>query len=241
MPLKFDLNVRSLRQSRHIADLRIYLGQRCRHHRIRQLSHQCVCPLFLKGGTNANPVARAGLRALEFYSPEVSRRVPNQWPSFERVHRLASMVKVRLTTRSRSGSSSLRTAHMQARIGITLWLILDGIVELHIERDATNAITNAFVTVDRKALAEGRHKDSMGRLLVELQVRRSIGDAKGATEFIKKLTTPPEEWKGELRDYVLANRSPRKVFVQPNAFVRDGMSVLLRIEPGIELEQGRSS
>jgi dipeptidyl-peptidase-3 len=115
---------------------------------------------------------------------------------------------------------------MQARIGITLWLIRDGVVHLHVDRDtASHAITDAYVTVDRAALADGRATASMGRLLVELQVRRSIGDAEGATDFIRTLTTPPEEWKGDLRDYVLANRTPRKVFVQPNTFVREGAHI----------------
>lgn len=85
----------------------------------------------------------------------------------------------------------------------------------------------------------------MGRLLVNLQVRKSVADGEGAREFYEKLTTPRAGWAGEIRyvgassrpckrgipgsrltgnhsDIVLAKKQPRKVFVQPNTFVADG-------------------
>lgn len=46
----------------------------------------------------------------------------------------------------------------------------------------------------------------MGKLLIELQVRKSTADGEGAKEFYTKLTNPPPEWEGEIRDLVLKKK-----------------------------------
>lgn len=46
----------------------------------------------------------------------------------------------------------------------------------------------------------------MGKLLVQLQVRKSTADGKGAKEFYTDLTKPPPEWEGEIRDLVLKKK-----------------------------------
>ena len=62
--------------------------------------------------------------------------------------------------------------------------------------------------VDRaKVLAEGRA--AAGRLLVELQVRKSTADGAGAREFYTELTTPLPGWDGEVRDLVLRKKQVR--------------------------------
>jgi len=66
----------------------------------------------------------------------------------------------------------------------------------------------------------------MGRLLVQLQVPKSIADGPGARAFYEKLTAPPPEWEGEIRDFVIAKRLPRRKFVQPLTLVKDGDVVL---------------
>ena len=72
------------------------------------------------------------------------------------------------------------------------------------------ALANAYVRVDRaKVLREGRA--AAGRLLVELQVRKSTADGAGAREFYTALTEPFPGWDGELRDLVL-----RKKLVRPS-------------------------
>ena len=55
-----------------------------------------------------------------------------------------------------------------------------------------------------KVLSEG--KNVTGKLLVELQVRKSTADGKGAKEFYTDLTNPPPEWEGEIRDFVLKKK-----------------------------------
>ena len=77
-------------------------------------------------------------------------------------------------------------------------------------------------------LKEGRA--AAGKLLVELQVRKSTADGAGARDFYTKLTTPLDGWEGAIRDVVLRKKQPRKVFVQPNTFV-EGDEVVLKEYP----------
>ena len=71
-----------------------------------------------------------------------------------------------------------------------------------------------------KVLSRG--KEVAGKLLIDLQVRKSTADGAGAREFYKELTTPMAGWDGKIRDIVLKKKLPRKIFVQPNTFVVDG-------------------
>ncbi|KAH9951241.1 aflatoxin-detoxifizyme [Amylocystis lapponica] len=137
-------------------------------------------------------MARAGLRALEFYDP----------------------------TTKKHGQ-----AHMQARLGITQFLVKSGIARLEEVRAADGTLENIYVRVDKaKVLTQGR--DVVGKLLVELQVRKSTADGAGARAFYTELTTPLPGWSDEIRDIVLRKKLPRKIFVQPNTFIVDGEVVL---------------
>ena len=90
----------------------------------------------------------------------------------------------------------------------------------------------------------------MGRLLLEIQVRKSTADGKGATgqfskgcakalgtdaflpaEFYKKLTAPSSHWVEKLRPLVLDKKQPRKIFVQPNTVVDQNGEVVLKEYP----------
>ncbi|KAI1795058.1 aflatoxin-detoxifizyme [Ganoderma leucocontextum] len=116
-------------------------------------------------------------------------------------------------------------AHMQASLGITRHLIKSGIARLEEVRAADGTLENAYVRLDReKVLKEGR--DAVGKLLVNIQVRKSTADGPGAREFYTELTTPSAGWEGELRDLVLRKKLPRKIFVQPNTFVENDEVVL---------------
>lgn len=55
-----------------------------------------------------------------------------------------------------------------------------------------------------KVLTKG--KEVTGRLLIELQVRKSTADGKGAREFYTELTRPLPGWEGEIRDLVLKKK-----------------------------------
>ncbi|KAL5490401.1 hypothetical protein ACEPAI_5234 [Sanghuangporus weigelae] len=116
-------------------------------------------------------------------------------------------------------------AHMQARMGITQHLVRSGIARVEEIRNEAGGLENAYIRVDRaKVFAEGRA--ASGKLLVDLQVRKSTADGVGARAFYTELTTPLPGWDGELRDLVLKRKQPRKAFVQPNTFVVDDEIVL---------------
>ncbi|KAG7098384.1 hypothetical protein E1B28_000342 [Marasmius oreades] len=130
-------------------------------------------------------MARAGLRALEFFDPATKKH---------------------------------GQAHMQARLGITQFLIKHGVARLEEIRGSDGKLENLYVRVDREAvLTKGR--EVAGKLLIELQVRKSTADGAGAREFYTSLTKPLEGWDGEIRDLVLKKKLPRKIFMQPNTFL----------------------
>ncbi|EIN07382.1 aflatoxin-detoxifizyme [Punctularia strigosozonata HHB-11173 SS5] len=137
-------------------------------------------------------MARAGLRALEFYDPVAKKH---------------------------------GQAHMQARLGIFQFLIKEGLATVEEVRGADGKLENLYVRCDKeRVLSHG--KAAVGKLLVDLQVRKSTADGPGARKFYTELTTPFDGWDGEYRDLVIAKKQPRKIFVQPNTFVEDGEVVL---------------
>jgi dipeptidyl-peptidase-3 len=116
-------------------------------------------------------------------------------------------------------------AHMQARLGIAQHLIKGGIARLEEVRGTDGNLEDLFIRVDReKVLSQG--KEVVGKLLVDLQVRKSTADGAGARQFYTQLTTPLSGWDKDIRDIVLKKKVARKLFVQPNTFVRDGEVVL---------------
>ncbi|EGO18571.1 hypothetical protein SERLADRAFT_353218 [Serpula lacrymans var. lacrymans S7.9] len=133
-------------------------------------------------------MARAGLRALEYYDPSTGKH---------------------------------GQAHMQARLGITQFLIKEGIARLEEIKGADGKLENLYVRVDReKVLSQGQ--TVAGKLLIELQVRKSTADGAGARAFYTTLTNPLDGWDKEIRDIVLKKKLPRKILLQPNTFVVDG-------------------
>ncbi|KAG8859362.1 hypothetical protein FRB96_004577 [Tulasnella sp. 330] len=130
-------------------------------------------------------MARAGLRALEFWDPKAKKHLQ---------------------------------AHMQARLGITNFLINEGVAELTEIRAKDGLLENAYIRVDRETVLK-RGREVVGKLLIDLQVRKSTADGEGATTFYTELTNPKEGWEGELRDLVLRKKQPRKIFLQPNTVV----------------------
>ncbi|KAG6328678.1 hypothetical protein ID866_10411 [Astraeus odoratus] len=137
-------------------------------------------------------MARAGLRALEYYDPATKKH---------------------------------GQAHMQARMGITSFMVKEGLVRLEEVRGVDGQLENLYIRVDReKVLAEGR--SIVGKLLLELQVRKSTADGPGARKFYNELTTPLPGWDKEIRDVVLRMKQPRKMMLQPNTFVVNGEVVL---------------
>ncbi|KAF7294939.1 Dipeptidyl peptidase 3 [Mycena indigotica] len=142
-------------------------------------------------------MARAGIRALEFYDPATKKH---------------------------------GQAHMQARLGIMQHLLKSGLVRLEEVRGAYGSLENLYTRVDRdRVLADG--KDVMGKLLIDLQVRKSTADGAGARQFYTELTTPMDIFTSEVRDLVLKKKLARKIFVQPNLFIDANDNVTLKEYP----------
>ena len=60
--------------------------------------------------------------------------------------------------------------------------------------------------VDReKVLSNG--KEVVGKLLIDLQVRKSTADGPGARQFYTQLTTPLPGWDKDIRDVVLKKKT----------------------------------
>ncbi|KAG9316989.1 peptidase family M49-domain-containing protein [Chiua virens] len=133
-------------------------------------------------------MARAGIRALEFYDP----------------------------TTGKHGQ-----AHMQARLGITKFMVQRGLVDIQTVRDGKGTLENVYAKLDRQNILQNGSK-VMGELLRELQIRKSVADGPGARAYYTELTTPPKEWVGELRDLVLRKKQPRKIMLQANTVVVGG-------------------
>jgi dipeptidyl-peptidase-3 len=109
------------------------------------------------------------------------------------------------------------------RLGITQHLIKSGIARLEEVRGANGKLENLYIRVssslfvlstiaysrlmqvDRElVLTKGR--EVAGKLLVELQVRKSTADGPGAREYYTQLTKPISGWEGEIRDLVLEKK-----------------------------------
>ncbi|KAJ7709910.1 aflatoxin-detoxifizyme [Mycena rosella] len=121
-------------------------------------------------------------------------------------------------------------AHMQARLGIMQHLLQSGIVSLEEVRDKDGSLENLFVHVDRaRALSDG--EAVMGKLLIELQVRKSTAAGDDARAYYTTLTTPLDVFTPELRNLVLKKKLARKIFVQPNLFIDANGDVQLKEYP----------
>jgi len=122
-------------------------------------------------------------------------------------------------------------AHMQARLGIMQHLFRSGLVSLDEVRDKNGVLENLFVRVDRsRVLSEG--KAVMGKLLIELQVRKSTADGAGARQYYTDLTNPIDVFATpEVRNLVLAKKLARKIFVQPTLHIDANGDVQLKEYP----------
>lgn len=94
---------------------------------------------------------------------------------------------------------------MQARFGIARWLIDHGIVNWSVKEE-NGEVIDIRVSVDKQAVLDGRGKRCVGNLLLNLQVLKSIADAKGATDFYKRITAVDEKLAGGVRDFVLKQK-----------------------------------
>ena len=108
-------------------------------------------------------------------------------------------------------------------MGITNHLIKEKIASLTEVRNEAGVLEDAYIRVcamerwhtleshvnlsqvDRVAVLE-RGREAVGKILIDLQVRKSTADGPGATEFYTDLTNPIAGWDGELRDLILQKK-----------------------------------
>jgi dipeptidyl-peptidase III len=106
------------------------------------------------------------------------------------------------------------------RMGITNFLIKEGLASLEEIRSSDGTLENAYIRVDRqKILNEGRQV--VGKLLVDLQVRKSTADGEGATEFYTNLTDPLPGWTDEIRDLVLKKKQASNSVCEENILLNE--------------------
>ncbi|KAJ9591568.1 hypothetical protein L9F63_001922, partial [Diploptera punctata] len=117
-------------------------------------------------------------------------------------------------------------AHSQARY-VILRVLLEAGGDL-ITVTETEKGKDLLMKVDRTKL-KTIGKKAIGDFLLKLQVYKSTGDVTAAREMYNKYSEVPVDgpypW-GKWRDIVLANKQPRKMFVQANTFLKDGEVIL---------------
>ncbi|KXJ95794.1 peptidase family M49 [Microdochium bolleyi] len=109
-------------------------------------------------------------------------------------------------------------AHSQARFSILQCFLQagDDFCKLDYQGDDVSGLT---IKLDRsKILTSGRK--AVGDYLQKIHIYKSTADVENGTKFYNDMTNvDPEFWGKKVRDEVLRNKQPRKVFVQANTFL----------------------
>lgn len=106
-------------------------------------------------------------------------------------------------------------AHSQARFSILQCFLQAGNDFCKLDYTAED-MSDLTIKLDRaKILTTGR--EAVGKYLQKLHIYKSTADVEAGTAFYTKMTTVDSEfWGSKVRNVVLANKQPRKVFVQAN-------------------------
>nr|CAI5825480.1 unnamed protein product [Callosobruchus analis] len=112
-------------------------------------------------------------------------------------------------------------AHAQARFVISRVLIQAGVASL-----TQTSENDLLLTVDRSAI-RGAGRAAISRFLLQLQVYKSTGNLEEAKKLYNHYAEVTEPWIS-WRKIVLANKQPRKMFVQANTQL-DGDEVRITI------------
>ncbi len=120
-------------------------------------------------------------------------------------------------------------AHMQARFSI-LKTFLDAGGDFTRLDYSQEDLSDLAVKLDRtKILSHGR--PAVERYLQKLHVYKCTADVEGGKKLYEEMTHVDEDfWGKKVREQVLKNKQPRKVFVQANTFEKDGDVVLKEYE-----------
>ena len=122
-------------------------------------------------------------------------------------------------------------AHMQARFSILRCFLDagDDFVKLEYKEGKGGAIEKGSLSIrlDRsKILTHGR--PAVEEYLQKLHVYKCTADVEAGTKLYEEVTTVEGDFAGKIRDAVLREKVPRKVFVQANTVVGKDGEVELR-------------
>ncbi|GAB1311278.1 Dipeptidyl peptidase 3 [Madurella fahalii] len=126
-------------------------------------------------------------------------------------------------------------AHCQARFAILKSFLEaeDDFCKLEYTKDDLSDLT---IRLDRsKILTSGRK--AVGDFLQKLHIYKSTADVEAGSKFFTDMSTVGlEYWGTKVRDVVLKNKQPRKVFVQANTYLDEatGKVTLKQYEPTLE-------
>lgn len=123
-------------------------------------------------------------------------------------------------------------AHMQARYSILRAFLEagDDFVKLVYTKED---LSDLEIHLDRsKILTHGR--PAVERYLQKLHVFKSTADVKAGKALYDEVTSVDEWWGTKVRDVVLRNKVPRKIFVQANTVLQGDSVVLREYEPTLE-------
>ena len=125
-------------------------------------------------------------------------------------------------------------AHMKARYSILRTFLDAGDDFVKFSYTDHENLSDLEVHLDRsKILTHGR--PAVAKYLQKLHVFKSTADVDAATKMYDELTYVDDWWATKVRDVVLRNKVPRKVYVQPNTVLEDGGKVVLKeYEPTLE-------
>ncbi|CAG8957600.1 hypothetical protein HYFRA_00010466 [Hymenoscyphus fraxineus] len=124
-------------------------------------------------------------------------------------------------------------AHSQARFSILKCFLESS--EKFCELDYKNEdLSDLTIKIDRsKILTAGRK--AVEAYLQKLHVYKSTADVETGTKFYNYMTeVEPEFWGQKIRNEVLRNKQPRKVFVQANTVLKGEKVELVEYEPTLE-------
>ncbi|KAL4879802.1 peptidase family M49-domain-containing protein [Aspergillus karnatakaensis] len=123
-------------------------------------------------------------------------------------------------------------AHMQARYSIlrTFLDAGDDFVKLSYTKED---LSDLEIQLDRsKILSHGR--PAVEKYLQKLHIYKSTADFEAGKALYDDITSVDEWWGTKVRDIVLKNKIPRKVFVQGNTILENDEVVLKEYEPTLE-------
>lgn len=112
-------------------------------------------------------------------------------------------------------------AHAQARFVLARVLIQAGVAQVTQPSEG-----DLLVTLDNSAI-KGPGRAAIGHFLLQLQVYKATGNVEEAKKLYNHYAEVSEPWLS-WRSIVLANKQPRKMFVQPNSVLEEDSKVKLK-------------